>query len=295
MSLAKLELRRFLTRAWLMSALAVGLSLNFGNVVDSQEQPPPTETTTEEERPKPKPEAEAAEEKDEKTEERRRRIKNRARNSMGAISNLIAIPQIQEELKLTEDQRHEIRDRLRKMQLQLQKQFSDVKRLPREERSAKIRELKRQSVQIIEERQDQILNLLTVEQRRRLTGISLQYRGAEALLDDRVADLLGLSEAQRSEVLRIAEELDRDLAAARKKLSQTERKDRKAERRKFFQQQRQMRQQAENAMLAVLTDKQLRQFEELQGEKFRVRKPKPPTPIHSSETKRKPVPLKELE
>ncbi|MDB4679519.1 hypothetical protein OAE80_00890 [Planctomycetaceae bacterium] len=231
----------------------------------------------------------------ESPEERRRRIRERAQNSMGSVTNLVGIPQIQKELDLSDDQRKQIADQVKSMQLYLRQQFTDVRKLPRAEQSAKIRELKVATSPFVNEQQAKILEVLTPSQRNRLTGISMQYRGVESLLDDQIADLLGLTKEQREEILMITEDLDITLATERQKMVSQQFEERQKGRNEFLKKMQRLRKQAEEKMLAVLTEEQRERFELLQGEKFRVRRPKGPTLIQSPETDSAPVPLKKLD
>ncbi|MBD3673092.1 MAG: hypothetical protein HUJ26_06155 [Planctomycetaceae bacterium] len=243
---------------------------------DSDKQPKDKQTSKSRHQPK-----------EETPEERRKRIRDRAQNSMGAVTNLIAIPQIQQELDLSDEQRGEISDQIKSMQLYLRMQFKEVRDLPRSEQAAQIRKLKTQTAAPVQKRQQQILEILTDEQRMRLTGISMQYRGVECLLDDKIADLLKLTEEQREELITIAEKLDMDLSAERRKLLEVKPEDRRTQRKASGQRQQKLRATAEEEMLAVLTPEQLEKFEELQGKKFRVRSPKAPTPIRPVEPSKK--------
>lgn len=181
------------------------------------------------------------------------------------------------------------------MQLYLRQQFTDVRKLPRAEQSAKIRELKVATSPFVNEQQAKILEVLTPSQRNRLTGISMQYRGVESLLDDQIADLLGLTKEQREEILMITEDLDITLATERQKMVSQQFEERQKGRNEFLKKMQRLRKQAEEKMLAVLTEEQRERFELLQGEKFRVRRPKGPTLIQSPETDSAPVPLKKLD
>lgn len=225
--------------------------------------------------------------KEETPEERRKRLRDRAQNSMGSVTNLIAIPQIQKELELTEQQRKQIADQVKSMQLYLRMQFRDVQKLPRSEQAQRIRELKMQTTGPMTERKQEILALLTEEQRMRLTGISMQYRGVNCLLDDKIADLLNLTEEQREELIVIAEQADQTMTAERLKLYESKPEDRRKIRQAFNQKQKSLRKSAEEKMLAVLTNEQRQKFEELQGKEFRAKTPKRPTPLRPVEDSEK--------
>jgi len=62
-------------------------------------------------------------ESEESPAERRERIRERAQNSMGSVTNLIGIPQIQKELDLSDAQRKQIADEVRSMQIYLRQQL----------------------------------------------------------------------------------------------------------------------------------------------------------------------------
>jgi len=288
-----------------MTCFALVLSLTVSSVTQAQKtdsQPSTTKSETKKEESGKTEEAKSDDQKEKKPkarqespEDRQQRIRERAQNSMGSVTNLIGIPQIQKELDLSDAQRKQIADEVRSMQIYLRQQFVEVRKLPRSEQPAKIRELKMQTAPMVNERQAKILDVLTPAQRSRLTGISMQYRGVEALLDDQIADLLELTKEQREEILKIAEELDLTLAAERQKMMSQEFEDRQKGRKGFIQSMKNLRSKAEDDMLNVLTEEQQTKFEELQGEKFRVRRPKGPTLIQPPKTDSTPVPLKKLD
>jgi len=257
---------------------------------DEEAKEKKTDESTKEEDEKSKPKV-----RKESPEERQRRIRERAQNNMGSVTNLIGIPQIQKELGLNDDQRKQIADEVKSMQIYLRQQFMEVRKLPRSEQPARIRELKVATSPFVSERQAIILEVLTPSQRNRLTGISMQYRGVESLLDDQIADLLELSKEQRAEILKIAEELDVTLAAERQAMMSQQFEERQKGRKGFLQKMQRLRKEAEGEILAVLTEEQYKKFEQLQGEKFRVRRPKGPTLIQSPKSDPNPQSLKKLD
>jgi len=115
----------------------------------------------------------------------------------------------------------------------------------------------------------------------------MQYRGVDCLLDDKIADLLNLTEAQREELIAIAEQADQTMTADRLKLHESKPEDRRQKRQAFNQKQKALRKSAEEKMLALLTDEQRQKFKELQGKEFRAKTPKRPTPLRPVEDSEK--------
>lgn len=203
---------------------------------------------------------------EETPEQRRERLRNQARNDLGSAANLIGIPRIQNELGLSKTQQKEISDQTRTIHLYVRSRFKDVRDLPRDQQAAELRKLQSQTRSYVRNKQQELLKILTEDQRRRLLGISLQIRGPKCLIDEEVIELLGLTEEQVEKILVILEEHDaklRELATISPTVSAAplvviqsvdSRKD--------------MDEKVEEQILEVLTDSQREKFKELQGKPY---------------------------
>lgn len=247
-----------------------GLLLQASGLVADDQQPKVASGQTESD-PKPlraeKPDS-AESESTSKTpaeirEERRRRMRNQVRVGMGSEMNLLGVPQIQRELDLSEAQLKAIGDQVKKMRLYVQLKSKDVRDLPRDQQMAEMRKLQFESQAFIQQKHQQIKQVLTEQQRLRLLGLSLQMRGVKSLIDEEVIELLELNEDQVEGIFEILEAYHAELQKRRVQSSENSeqplvsilaRKPDKAA--------------IEEQILEVLTEKQREKFKELQGEPY---------------------------
>lgn len=234
-----------------------------------------------------KPEPDASEPvrlpKPETPEQRRERIRYHAVNGMGSMSNLIGIPQIQRELNLSEAQQFKIDDQIRKLHIYVRYQFLEVQKMPKHEQASAMRELHLQTRPVVEQRQQDMLNVLTDEQRRRLLGISLQMRGPKALLDEEVVKLLELTDEQAESILTILEEHDAKLHKLATKSPASSQTPLVVIRPKNSR--KSLLDDVEKQILDVLTASQRAKFKELQGKPYLIPPDGRPTLIEPPEEK----------
>lgn len=147
---------------------------------------------------------------------------------------------IQKELEIGEDQQRSLAE----LREQMQRDLDDAQRQVRDRYQAKIEEV------------------LLPHQAERVQQITMQLRGADALLEPKTAETLGLNASQTSKLRGVREEYERKtralFAGGGEGGGGQER----------FQQMRDQRQQRDEAMLAVLTADQKKKYEELKGEEF---------------------------
>lgn len=239
----------------------------------AQDKPPveetPPATTDPDSESAEKPESDEPETppepRKETREERRERLRYMARNGLGSTINLIALPQIQRELKITEAQQKSIGDQIKKMRLHVQFKSREVRDLPRDQQAAEMQKIQQESQAFIQQKQKELKAVLTEEQRLRLLGISLQMRGPRSLIDDEVIELLELSDEQVEKILVILEKFDTALqmyVSQPPETSDTPLVSRPRTPRL------QLREAAEKDILEVLTETQRQKFQELKGEPF---------------------------
>jgi Spy/CpxP family protein refolding chaperone len=190
-------------------------------------------------------------------QQRQRRGQFQGRGGFGAFGGpamLLRNEQVQEELKLTDDQKTKLEEALRP---QRGEGFRPGQDLSAEER----RELRERFAERREQQEKQINEILTSDQQKRLRQIQLQQRGLAALLDEEVAKEVGVSEEQQNQI----REVLRAQAAEQRELGRdASREDRQR-----------LRQQTEEKALAVLTTEQKAKFEELKGEPADIRLGRP--------------------
>jgi hypothetical protein len=162
----------------------------------------------------------------------------------GGVRSLLALKSVQEELKLSEGQIHEVAE--------LSGKSRGLFGLSREERRAELEELAAREKALVEKMQP--------EQARRLKQIVLQQRGPHALGDANVADALRLTAAQREQIRAIQEEARRALWASTPHGGPRPPEDRR---------RADLPREVHAKLLDVLTEKQKARWKEMTGEPFK--------------------------
>jgi hypothetical protein len=162
--------------------------------------------------------------------------------------------EVQQEIELSEDQQAQLQtlgDTIRsEVRDQMQGMFQGLRDLSDEERQAKFAEIRTKFEEINKDAEARLQNVLMPHQLDRLKQIDLQSRiqrgGAAALTEGELADTLGLSESQRDQIRQKSEEVQKDLED---RISQ-------------------LRTDARNQLLEVLTPDQRAKLESMMGAEF---------------------------
>jgi Spy/CpxP family protein refolding chaperone len=177
----------------------------------------------------------------------------------GGTLGLIQQQEVQREVELTEDQEaelqtlqesvgQEIREEMRSM-------FEGMRDLSDEERDARRDEIRLKFEEITKNAETKMQSVLLPHQFERLKQIDLQSRlqrgGAAALTQGELADTLGLSESQREQLQEKTDEVQKDLEA---KIGQ-------------------LRIDARNQVLEVLTTEQRAKLQSMMGSDFALSEP----------------------
>jgi len=173
----------------------------------------------------------------------------------GNVLGMLHRPEVQAELKLTEEQKAKLQKPAGEDWREIGQFFRDLYSVPPEERAKKAAEFR--GVQ-----EKKIAAVLNTDQQRRLGQILLQQQGLSALAQQEVADLLQLSEDQRKRV-----------EAVTKEFSQTRRSAFSRGGRDWQEVGKRMdelRQQEAKRLAAVLTDAQQEQWRGLVGKPFEL-------------------------
>jgi Spy/CpxP family protein refolding chaperone len=177
----------------------------------------------------------------------------------GGVLGLAQQQEVQQEIELSEDQQAQLKtlsDTIRsEARDQMQDMFQGMRDLSDEERQAKFAEIRIKFEEINKDAEARMQSVLMPHQIDRLKQIDLQSRiqrgGAAALSEGELADTLGLSESQRDQIREKSEEVQKDLQA---KISQ-------------------LRVDARNQLLEVLTPEQRSKLESMMGAEFAVPEP----------------------
>lgn len=171
----------------------------------------------------------------------------------GMRLNLLAVPKVQEDLKLSDEQKSKSQAAMEELNAERQKVFAGGQNLSDEERQKAFASLQEKTKSSWET----AAKSLSKEQIARLDQISLQQMGAGALSDETVAKTLMLTEEQQKKL----GEVGAEVGAKMRELGFGE-----GTQEKRAELQKEMTEKS----LAVLTDDQRAEFAKMQGEKLEL-------------------------
>lgn len=195
----------------------------------------------------------------------------------GGSMFLLFAEKVQTEIELIDEQKTELEAAQAEMQEEMQGQFQgfgDLQNLSEEEREARVAEMREKMQAVTKKMQEKIESeILLPPQVERLKQINVQVRGVQALNDEEVATALGVTDDQKAEMQTIRDEMGQKFQelfprpqggqggqpGQRPQLSDEEQQ---ALREKMTA----LRTESDEKQLAVLTDEQKAQFEEMKGE-----------------------------
>lgn len=174
----------------------------------------------------------------------------------GGMIGLLQADEVQQEIELMDDQREQVQALAQEMRDQIREEargmFQGMRDLSREERRAQFDELRSHVEKMQSSMEGRLDQVLLPHQLDRLKQIDLQARvqrgGADALTEGKLAETLGLTDAQREQLRQRAEEVQRELE---EKIGQ-------------------LRVEARGKLMEVLTPEQRTQLESMLGEEFAV-------------------------
>jgi Spy/CpxP family protein refolding chaperone len=178
----------------------------------------------------------------------------------GSGANMLSMPEVQTELKLTDEQKTKVMTLVDQLRDERQQQFQELRDLSADERQKRMAEIRTDT----NKRVNAILN---TDQQKRYHQLELQRMGMSALAQKDVADELKLTDDQRTKIQGI---LDEQMTSMRSAFPRGGggagggRPDFNAMR----QQMEAMRKKTDEKIAAVLTDDQKKQWKEMQGAPF---------------------------
>lgn len=180
---------------------------------------------------------------------------------------LLMNEKVHEDLKLEPEQLasiQEISDASRDEQEKRRAEFGDIRDLPEDERRAAFEKMREAGEKSREETTKKINEVLNEDQQKRLDQISIQVRGTNALLDEKVQEKLGIEGDQKEKLDAAQEENGQAMRAAFEDMGpDADPEDRRAK-------VEELRKSAEEKLTAVLTDEQKTKFDEMKGEKIEL-------------------------
>jgi len=182
----------------------------------------------------------------------------------GGGSMILLAPNVQKDLKLSDEQVGKIQDTLQEVREKHADDFAGLRDLSPEERQEKMSALNKTIGGELKK-----ALALSPEQSKRFDQISLQSRGIMAFSDPAVAGKLKLTDEQKSKVREIAEASRGQRGAFNKDASQEERE---AARKKFAETSKENM----SKVLATMSDDQKKAWKELTGEPIEIQMPRMP-------------------
>jgi Spy/CpxP family protein refolding chaperone len=186
------------------------------------------------------------------------------RGGFGRGGNLLTNKSVQEELKLSKDQK----DKLEAINKEMREAFGKLRDLSQEERREKMQALIKESA----EKTKKVRESLTSEQKKRLKQIETQQRGIRAFSDKKVQEALKLTDEQKTAIKEIGDDVQKKVAEETKDLTGRER----------FTKGREIRtklnKEAMGKIAAKLTAEQKKTWKELVGAPFEIKFERPMGP-----------------
>jgi Spy/CpxP family protein refolding chaperone len=174
---------------------------------------------------------------------------------MGGGANLLRRPEVQAELKLTDDQKTKVTEMLDKLRQDQQGRFQDLRDASPEERQKIMAEMQAEQTK-------RVNAILNTDQQKRFREISLQQQGYSALAMPDVQTELKLTDDQKSKVREIMQQQQQ----AMRDIFQNAGGDREAARSKMEE----LRKANDDKLAAVLTDDQKNQWKAMLGTPFKL-------------------------
>lgn len=182
------------------------------------------------------------------------------------VSSLAGREEVQEELKLSDEQKTKIREVLEtaRSDRRAAAEGFNFREASEEERAA----MREKMEQASKKADEQVLAILKEDQQKRVKEIALQQQGIDALRDPEVIKALGIDEEQKAILTGILEKRDEKAQA----LFASAREGGQEGFREAFQKRRELTEEAEKDAMAVLKDDQKAKFTEMKGKPLELRR-----------------------
>ena len=180
-----------------------------------------------------------------------------------SITSLLRMPQVQTELKLTDDQKTKIQDLSGTMRDKMMEAMNagggppDFQNMSQEDMQKQMADMRKKMEGVNKDMDEQAVKILNADQVDRVKQLQIQRDGAMALTREDVAKKLGLTDDQTAKIKKLQESLNKPPQF-----------DPNGDMQAQMQKMRDDRAQSQKDMLAVLTDEQKAKLKELGGKEF---------------------------
>jgi hypothetical protein len=183
----------------------------------------------------------------------------------GMGGNILAIPEVQKELKLDDSQVEKVTAFNTQMREKMQAAFQDLQGLEGEERQKKMQELTKTRT---EETKKAVGDILKPDQAKRYQQLNLQRQGLTAVTQPDVAKELKLTDEQKEKIAAI----DKDMQGKMREIFQSSQGDFQGMREKT----QALRKETEEKITKELRDEQMKAWKEMLGAPFEFPPPRRP-------------------
>ena len=126
----------------------------------------------------------------------------------GGGSALLMLPDVQQELKMTEEQVTKAKEASQGVREKFKDAFAQLKDTPKEQRREKLQEVMKQ---VSDETNKALKDVLKPEQTARLKQIELQSKGAEAFADPETAKAINLTDEQKEKIKTLRDDASKEM------------------------------------------------------------------------------------
>lgn len=181
----------------------------------------------------------------------------------GSIAGLLGSEQVQKEIKLTDEQKTKVDEAVKAVREEIGEKFTALREL--EDRSQMREKMQELSTEMDRALMGKLRGVLEREQFIRAMQIRLQLRPLADSLESRfLAERLKITDEQKEKFAAFKADTQKQMTELMSKMREASQE----QRGELFGKFRELREGAEKKVLAVLTDDQKKQIEEMKGEKF---------------------------
>jgi hypothetical protein len=205
-----------------------------------------------------------------------RRVRSMMMGGMTGVDPSLMIlrsEKVQKELELMDDQKEKLKALGEQIREEFQKEYSGLRDLPQEERAVKMLELREKLKARTQEIRDKVeKEILLPHQVDRLKQLGLQARGPSALVDAKVLQELGVSDAQKERLTKLRERVEKErqtmFGGGREGFRNMSEEQRRARFTEMREKMDKLTKEVTTEAMSILTPQQKEKLEKMQGKKF---------------------------
>jgi Spy/CpxP family protein refolding chaperone len=184
---------------------------------------------------------------------------------------------VQKELQITEEQLAKLKElaesaqaRMRERMAAMRQKAAELQDLSPEERKARQKEMRDAMTKYTDEIRAKVEQVLDAAQVRRLDQIHLQMAGPAALVQEKIAQELQITDEQKQKLKDLRKGLQEKMHQLRQSLRELAPGDREARQAELRDKTKALREAVFKEAMSILTPEQRQKFEELKGKKFEL-------------------------